>query len=138
MSHMRLWASAAIITVVILVAFALSVPHTRDIKLESPTPPEAETKIPTVILNDAFKKGLHTLSGSVEAPNACSLVSASATIVENASSTQSVLIAISVQKDEGICLQVPTRINFKTTISAPANLPITATVNGFPASLTSS
>ena len=99
---------------------------------------EAEIKNPTVVLNNAFKKGLHTISGSIEAPNACSLVSASATVVENASGTQSILVAISLQKDEGICLQVPTRINFKTTISAPANLPITATVNGFPADITSS
>jgi hypothetical protein len=39
--------------------------------------------------------------------------------------------------DSGICLQVPTRISFHTTVSAPANLPISATVNGSLASTTS-
>ncbi|MEK7113997.1 MAG: hypothetical protein AAB850_00400 [Patescibacteria group bacterium] len=134
MSHMRLWASAAIIAAIILIAFALSVPHTRDIEVK-PLPVAVPT-VPTVALHDAFKKGLHTISGSIEATNACTPVSASAILVGNASSTRSILVALSIQSDSGICLQIPTRASFKTTISAPANLPLTITVNGSPATMT--
>ncbi len=136
MSHMRLWASAGIIALVILIAFAFSVPHTRDVKVE-PLPAKT-VSVPVVSLRDSFKKGLHTISGSIETPNACTAVSASASLVGSASTTQSILVAISTQADSGVCLQVPTLVNFKTTVSGPANLPITATVNGLTATTTPS
>lgn len=137
MSHKRLWVSAAIIAFVILIAFVLSVPHTRNVG-EKFSPLIETASVPSVTLHDSFKKGLHTISGSLVAPNACAPVSASATLAGNASSTQSILIAISLQTDSGVCLQMPTQMNFQTTISAPASLPIMATVNGSPASTTPS
>lgn len=137
MSQMRLWASAGIIAVVILIVFALSVPHTRDVEVKT-LPTVAEANPPVVVLQDSFRKGVHTISGSIETPNACTPVLASAAIVGNASDTQSILIAISTQSDSGVCLQVPTFVNFKTTVSGPANLPITATVNGLTATTTPS
>ena len=136
MNRMRLWVSAAIIAFIILVAFALSVPHTRDVKVDVELQTETEN-VPSVVLRDSFKKGVHTISGSIEAPNACTSINASATLVGNVSSKESILVTISMPSDSGICLQVPTRISFQTTVSAPANLPISATVNGFLASTTS-
>ncbi len=139
MNRTRLWISSAIIAIVILITFALSVPHTRDVEVNSVLSPETETeRAPSVTVRDSFKKGVHTISGSVKAPNACTPVSASATLVGNASSTQGILVTLAMQTDSGICLQVPTLIHFTTTISAPANLPITVTVNGSPASTTPS
>ena len=137
MSHKRLWVSAAIIAFVILVAFVISVPHTRNVG-EKFSPPVATTSVPSVTLHDSFKKGVHTISGSIKTPNACTPVSALATLIGDASSRQSILVAISTPKDSGICLQVPTNTNFQTTVSAPASLPITATVNGSLASTTPS
>lgn len=140
---MRLWTSAIIIALVIIVSFVLSVPHTRDI-LHAPTPPVVTTSVPTVALHDAFKKGMHTITGSLTAPNACTVVTARAAIVGSASSTQSlpaqtgILVAITMSKDTGMCLQLPAKINFQATVSAPARLPITATVNGVVATTTSS
>ena len=143
MSHKRLLISSAIIAFVILISFALSVPHTRDVAQKLSSTSET-TSIPVVTLRDAFKKGLHTISGSLQVPNACTAVSASTTLVGNASSTESlpaqagILIEISVQSDSENCLQLPTQTNFQTTISAPANLPFTVTVNGSSATTTSS
>jgi hypothetical protein len=131
MSHMRLWASAAIIAFVILITFALSVPRVRDIPVESViSPTEKETTVPTVTLHDSFKKGLHTITGSIETPNACTRVLAKASIVGDASSTQNILVEIATQTDSGVCLQIPTRADFQATTSAPANLSITAVING--------
>ena len=137
MNPVRLWVSAAIITFVVLIVFALSVPHTRDSRVEAPLSP-ATTSVPAVILRDVFKKGVHTISGSIEAPNACTFVSASATLVGNASSTENILVAISLSLDSGVCLQIPTRVSFQTTLVAPASLPIVVTVNGSPATMTPS
>lgn len=137
MNPIRLWVSAAIIAFVVLVAFALSVPHTRDIRVKEPLP-SATTSVPAVTLRDAFKKGVHTISGSIEAPNACTLVSVSATLVGDASNAGSILVAISMPPDSGVCLQVPTRVRFQTTLAAPAYLPITVTVNGSSATATPS
>jgi len=136
MNRTRLWISAGIIAFVILVVFALSVPHTRDVEVDSIPLSETEN-VSSVTLRDSFKKGVHTISGSIEAPNACTSINASATLVGNVSSKESILVTISMPSDSGICLQVPTRISFQTTVSAPANLPISATVNGFLASTTS-
>jgi len=137
MNRMRLWISAAIIAFVILVAFALSVPHTRDLGPESASIAPAAT-VPTVALRDAFKNGTHTITGSVETPDACTTVSASASVSGSASNTEGILVALILESDPGVCLQVPTRADFKTTVSAPAALPITATVNGSIASTTPS
>lgn len=137
MNSKRLWISAVIIASVILIAFALSVPHTRDVGVKSPLP-SAMTSVPIVTLHDSFKKGVHTITGSLEAPNACTPVSTSATLVGNASGRESILVTISMPSDSGLCLQMPTRVDFKTTVSAPVNLPITATVNGSVATTTNS
>src|SRR3989338_8418838 len=97
MSRKHLWISATIIACVIFISFALSVPHTRDVSVEQSL---AETaNIPLVTLRDSFRKGVHTISGSFEAPNACATVSAEATLVGNASSTWNILVAISMQSD---------------------------------------
>lgn len=137
MNHMHLWASAGIIAVVIVIAFAFSVPRTRDIAVEESIVPTTDI-VPTVTLRDVYKKGVHTISGSLETPNACTTVLASATATGTASSADSILVAIITQFDTGVCLQVPTSVRFETTVTAPADLPITATVNGSLATTTSS
>lgn len=131
MSHTRLWVAATIIALIIVAGFVLSVPHTRDI---------AETRalliepsiVPLVTLHDTFKKGIHTITGSVEAPNACTQVTAHALL-----QTGSIQVALSMPVDTNVCLQLPTRINFSATISAPEHIPITAMVNGLVATTTS-
>lgn len=135
MNHKRLWVASAIIAAVILVGFVLSVPHTRDVGDISSSQVVAPS-VPNVSLRDSFKKGVHTITGSVEAPNACASVSAQASLVGDASNASGILVAVSLEKDSGVCLQVPTDISFSTTITAPARLPIIATVNGESATTT--
>ncbi|MDP2650024.1 MAG: hypothetical protein Q8P16_00470 [bacterium] len=135
MNHTRLWAAAVIIALVVIVGFALSVPHTRDVA-QAPSSQNKETGVPLVTLHDAFKKGIHTITGSIDAPNACTVVTAQATFLNDASSTERILVALSMPEDTGVCLQVPMRMNFSATVSAPANVPLTATVNGSVATTT--
>ena len=136
MSHTRLWIAATIIAFLVVVSFVFSVPHTRDV-IREPAPQSATT-VPLVTLHDGFKKGLHTITGSVEAPNACTIVTAQANLQGDASSTQSIQVALSMPIDANVCLQMPTRMDFSTTVTAPAQIPITATVNGSAATTTSS
>lgn len=135
MSHSRLWVAATIIAGIILAGFIFLVPHTRDIAVKQ-SPQNEGTVTPTVALSDTFKKGVHTITGTIEAPNACTSVGVEATPVGTASSTEGILVAISMPEDTGICLQVPTTVRISTTIEAPAHLPITATVNGASATTT--
>ncbi len=134
MKYSRLWPAATIIALIVIVGFVVSVPRTRDVDTASPS--GEAVGIPTVSLRDSFKKGVHTITGSFEAPNACATVTAQAAFVPEASGEGSIVVALSVPEDSGVCLQVPTRVNFTTTVSAPARLPITATVNGAPATTT--
>ena len=133
MKHTRLWVAATIIALVVLIGFVLSVPHTRDVQ-EGPIL-KSVAKVPSVMLQDIFKKVLHTIAGSIEAPNACTVVSAEASIIGDASSTESILVAISMPDDAGTCLQIPTSVTFKTTISTLADLPLIVTVNNATATI---
>jgi len=137
MNHTRLWTAAGIIALVVIVGFVLSVPRAGDVARTSLSQ-EVATPVPVVTLHDTFKKGVHTISGSLNAPNACTTAAAQASLITDASGTESILVAIAIPVDTGICLQVPTRVNFSTTVEAPAQLPLTATVNGVSATTTES
>ncbi len=132
---MRLWAAGGILALVIIILFALSVPHAREV-----TAPARETAVPAspppVTLTDSYKKGTHTLSGTVLAPDACSSVTVDAALAGDASTTESIALALTLPADSGLCLQVPTSVSFRTTLAAPAGLPIAVTVNGVPATTT--
>src|SRR3989344_4200202 len=135
MSHTRLWAAAAIIASIVIVGFIISVPSVGDGASVAKQAATATT-VPTVTLRDTFKKGVHTITGSVDAPNVCSRASSNATLTGDASSTERIHVAITLSVDEGICLQVPTSLDFSTTVTGQAGLPITAAVNGMDATTT--
>ena len=136
MNHTRFWIFAAIVVFVIIIGLVFSVPHVHDV-VRVPAP-RVTTTMPIVTVHDTFKKGIHTIAGSIEAPDACTIVTPTAILEGNASSTESILIAISMPADTGVCLQIPTVMSFSTTIAAPPQIPITATVNGSVASTTPS
>ncbi|MDD2657271.1 MAG: hypothetical protein PHD04_01240 [Candidatus Pacebacteria bacterium] len=129
MSHMRLWVAATIIALVVGIGFVLSVPHTRDVPQEQ-SALSLKTSVPEVAFRDVLKKGVHTLSGSLMAPDACAAVSSAATLSGEASSTEAILLAITLESSSGVCLEVPTRMTFQTTVKASARLPVIVTVNG--------
>lgn len=135
MSHTRLFVVATIIAGIIIASFVLSVPHTRDIPAEL-SAFSAAPAVRAVTLRDTYKKGKHTITGSIEAPDACAVVSAQASLVGDASSTQSILVEVSMSEDSDICLERVTTVRFSADIAAPARLPITATVNGVAATTT--
>ncbi len=132
MGHRRLWAAAGIILAVIIIGFALSVPHTRDVP-QALAPTASSSSVPAVTVRDTFKKGVHTITGSVTAPNACANVSAESLLQGDALTTESILLNISLSDDVGVCLELPTQMPFQATLSAPANVPLAVTVNGLPA-----
>jgi len=132
MKYSRLRVLASIIASIILVGFLLSAPRARDgVK---PIVQNTAISVPVVALRDSFKKGVHTITGSLTATNACTTVTANATLSSDASST--IIVALSVPEDSGVCLQVPVEEPFTTTVTAPARLPIMVTVNGAPATTT--
>jgi len=137
MSHKRLLVAATIIASIILAGFVLSVPRTSEIAPESLVE-SAKISLPEVVLRDGYKKGVHTITGSIEAPDACTTVSAQAVLVGDTPESQTILIDITMPEDSGICLERPSVVRFSVTITAPARLPITATVNGVAATTTAS
>ena|SRR3989344_5360902 len=129
--NVRLTIVAVILALVIFVGFVISVPRASEVR-------EAElaggVAVPDVTLEDTYKKGTHTLSGTVRAPDACTTASASATF---ASATDAmILLDISMPPSTGMCLTVPTDVEFETTVDAPAETPVRVLVNGATASTT--
>lgn len=137
MKQKRFWTATFILAGVVFIGFAISVPHAHDVA-QMKTASPAATVVPAVTLHDSFKKGVHTITGSLAAPNVCTLVTANAQLSGTASSTEHILVSISLPQDSGVCLQIPTDVDFSVTISAPAHMPLSATVNGSEASTTTS
>jgi len=128
MNQMRLRAAAVIIALIVLIGFFISAPRVRDGSQASTQ--HAATVTPDVTLHDVFKKGVHTVTGSLQAPNACAGVTALASLAGEITTPRGIVVAITMTPSDGVCLQLPTVLRFSTTISAPAKLPLTATVNG--------
>ncbi|MCX6790521.1 MAG: hypothetical protein NTV60_03290 [Candidatus Kaiserbacteria bacterium] len=131
MTHTRLWVVATIIASIILAGFALSVPRAKDGSLP-PKVPEPIESIPAVTVRDVLKKGVHTITGSLLAPTACTSIEATASLVKD----EYILVSISMPKDSGVCLEEATTVSFSTTLVTPNTLPIKTTVNGKEASTT--
>lgn len=134
MFQTRLWAAALIIAAIIIGGFALSVPRAREVS--EPSAATSALAAPAVTLHDSFKKGVHTIAGSVLAPDVCTTVSATAAVSGGASDT-AIAIDIVMPPDPEVCLEEPSAAPFSVSIEAPANVPITASVNGLAASTTS-
>lgn len=136
MHNLRFWIAAGILGFVILISFFFSVPHTRDVALQKTVESHEAAILPRIALRDTYKKGVHTIVGTIEAPTACANVRAESALIGESSTTQSILVSISMPDDEGVCLKLPTSFSFSTMIDAPPSLPIVVTVNGKPASAT--
>lgn len=137
MNHKRLWIVAALIACLILASFLVSFLRAKEATRPSTAVPALTgTTTPAVSFKDTYRRGTHTLSGTVTAPDACVTPEVNATLQGDASSTQSILLSISLPEDTGVCLQIPTEVPFSTTLNAPSGLPITVAVNGVIATTT--
>lgn len=137
MSHTRLWVVAAIVASAVVVSFLFSVPRTSDVAPAGELS-AARSAAPAISLRDSFKKGVHTITGSVEAPDACTTASAQALLEGDTPEQQHIVVAVSLEGGEGVCLELPTRVSFSATVAAPAGIPLSATVNGAAATTTGS
>lgn len=137
MSHTRLLAAAAIIALAVIAGFLFYVPRTGDM-LQSEKNEKNVPAVPSVSLRDSFKKGVHTITGSVEAPDACTTASAQASLVGDTPATSRIIVAVSLESGGGVCLELPTPASFSATIEAVAGIPLSATVNGVSATTTGS
>src|SRR3989344_7409743 len=133
MRHTPLWIVAVIIAFAIIVSFVFSVPHTRDVG-EVATQNIATASIPLVTLRDTFKKGLHTITGSITVPDACTTVSAEAITASSTDEGDSIHLMLSISEHTGVCLELPTTMLFHASVRASTGLPIIVTVNGVMAS----
>jgi hypothetical protein len=137
MHNMRLWSAAAVIAVILIVGFALSVPHLSDMGVSHPT--AATPALPVVYVHDAYKKGAHTLTVKVAAPDACTVITGSANAVAaDASSTpDTIAITLDMPADAGVCLQEPATTTLSLSAAAGASAKITASINGTTATTSS-
>ena len=131
----RFRAASVIIACVVLAGFLFMTPHAREVvRTEAPKPAEPAQ---VVALRDAYRKGVHSISGTLDVPDACATVSASAETAGTASSTETIIVALVVPTTEGVCLQVPSLAAFAVKVSAPAGARVSSvTVNGRTASTT--
>ena len=128
----RFWLAALIIAAILVAGFALSVPRVRELDEPARIESAAASSTPAVTFKDAYKKGVHTIKGSVTAPDACSSANASAS-----STDTGIALDIALTPSAGgICLEAPTAMPFSVSISAPKGAIIDVRVNGAEATTT--
>ncbi|MDO8407959.1 MAG: hypothetical protein Q7S95_01845 [bacterium] len=126
----RLWVAALIIAVAVIGGFALSVPRAREIP-EPPGSATAVSSIPVVTLHDSYAKGVHSITGSLMAPDVCASLTASASV-----EGERIMLDLAVPEDPQLCLQVLTKLTFSVSVEAAAEVPIDVFVNGVSATTT--
>lgn len=131
MHNMRVWSAAGVIAAVLVVGFLLSVPRLRDSGLKHAA--LKQVAIPTVYLHDVYKKGTHTITAKVAAPNSCTIISG----VASAADASNIVIALDMPIDSGICLEVPATTTLSFAVAASADALLSATINGSTATTTS-
>ncbi len=129
-SPVRITYSALIIAFVVLITFVLSVPRSQNEQVQDYESPSLSTTTPKLLITEEHDRGVRTFSGSLDVSNACTVVSAEAELVGNASSTQNIALYVIAPTMEGVCLQIPKTIEFEASIEAPEDLPVEVYVNG--------
>ncbi|MDP2594052.1 MAG: hypothetical protein Q8P36_01815 [bacterium] len=125
----RLWVATLIIAVAVIGGFVLSVPRAREIP-ESSGSATATSSIPVVTLRDSFASGVHSITGSLMAPDVCASLTASASIEGPSAQTgERIILALTMPEDLQLCLQIPTKLTFSVSVEAPAEVPIDVFVN---------
>lgn len=141
MNHPRLKIAAGFIACIILVAFLSSIVRTRTAVAPEAMPQTERVAIPSAPLlsvDTTYKKGVYTITGFITAPDACTMPVADARLQGDASSTERIMVDVELIEDVGICLEIPSDVEFETELEAPADLPIDVSVNGVFATTTGS
>ncbi len=130
--------SVFVATILLIGLYALYIPHAN---LNNETAPLAEitpVPAPPVFLKDAYRKGEHTISGSLLAPTACTTLTATANVSPSAASStpETITITLLMPPDTGVCLQQLTKMSFTVSATAAADALFHVLVNGQVASTT--
>jgi hypothetical protein len=130
MHNRRMYILSGGIALALILGFALSAPHLREVKLAATS--GGQGTLPAVYLHDSYRKGLHTITGQVQVPDACTGVSASA----DAAASSSIVVSLTMPASEGTCLMLPATTTFSVSVAAAQGAELRATINGTDASTT--
>jgi hypothetical protein len=130
---MRIALSVFLASIILVAGFVFSIPHANK---DNEIGPSVETKslsiLPTIFIHDTYKKGIHSITGSLAIPTPCMKATTEALVLPHEGSTtpQIIHIEISIPEDAGPCLQLAATSTFSASLSADANVVIEASVNG--------
>ncbi len=85
-----------------------------------------ETAAPSVNVESEYEEGVHYITGTVSVPDRCISVIPSSTLLPDGV----MRVDLSLSPDEGLCLELPTEVEFSTEVEAPEEAPLEVYVNG--------
>lgn len=134
---MRIWIGVGVFLGVLIIAFAFFVFRIT----EGPVTPTVSEPAVTIISDvrnvaDTYKKGVHTVHGTVTVPTACTEIEANASVDSESSSTPVIRVDLSAESDTGTCLMLPTNKTFSVQATLTGSAPIAVYVNGVLATTT--
>lgn len=128
---MRIWIGVGAFLGVLIIGFAFFVFRISEGPVPSPSPKASTTEISDVHVSDTYKKGVHTVKGTATVPTACTTLTATSSVIEEASTSESIIrIDLSAEPDTGTCLKLPTEMKFSITQSADHGASIAVYANG--------
>lgn len=130
----RIALGTSVLIVITVLIFVFSIPHANTPGESGPAPLVIAPVVPGISIRDVYKKGAHTITGSLKVPNHCTTVSVESVL--DGEPTKGILILLTVLEDEGICLQEKVERSFTTSIVAEEKMPIRVLINGTEATVT--
>lgn len=130
---MRTWILLGVFLGVFIIAFGIFVFKITPSPGVPPTTTDA-APVSGLQFTDTVKKGVHTIRGSAVAPTACTMLSAA--VAAPAGTSTAIRVDLTVPRDEGICLTIPTTLSFSVSVGAPDTSPVQIYINNVLATTT--
>jgi hypothetical protein len=131
---LRLALTVFLAVMIVIASFAFFTPHANKNVELAPVAEKLTITLPNVRYSDTYKKGIHTINGSVSAPTPCTELSASLGVASG--TPELISVTLLMPRDTGICLQRSTTLPFTVSTPASAKADIEILVNGMLATST--
>ncbi len=131
MTTRRVAGATIIILLVLILGFTLSVPRIQDVAEESETlRTEESVTVPTLTLERSYRRGTHTLTGTLLVDTYCTMVTTEAVVTPEDVSPSVITLKLATEEVAGVCLMLAEERSFSVSIEAPEDSMVEVFVNG--------
>lgn len=120
---------AVVIAVTLFFGFFLLFGASKDVPAQRSSMAGSASDITLLSVSDSYHKGMHTITGTLMLPTACTPFAAT-TSPEGNGGTNGIRVDIASEVDDGVCLALPATTTFTATAAGAASSTVSVYLNG--------